>query len=160
MSVVLAVSVWVVFSSRRRHTRCALVTGVQTCALPISSSASRRRATRGQGTPVPKASPVPRNPRSTTKWASAASCPRSRTATSPTPNSPCSASNGSPTPCPPPPPPPTPPPAAPPPSAPARHPAPTATPTPCLAPSPRSPPHLENTHGNQRSDSSTQQQHS
>src|SRR3546814_7221018 len=28
---------WLVFffSSRRRHTRCALVTGVQTCALPI-----------------------------------------------------------------------------------------------------------------------------
>src|SRR3546814_5244950 len=25
------------FSSRRRHTRCALVTGVQTCALPISA---------------------------------------------------------------------------------------------------------------------------
>src|SRR3546814_7794367 len=25
----------VFFSSRRRHTRCALVTGVQTCALPI-----------------------------------------------------------------------------------------------------------------------------
>src|SRR3546814_1050808 len=24
------------FASRRRHTRCALVTGVQTCALPIS----------------------------------------------------------------------------------------------------------------------------
>src|SRR3546814_17133356 len=24
-----------IFSSRRRHTRCALVTGVQTCALPI-----------------------------------------------------------------------------------------------------------------------------
>src|SRR3546814_8954673 len=24
------------FSRRRRHTRCALVTGVQTCALPIS----------------------------------------------------------------------------------------------------------------------------
>src|SRR3546814_4463652 len=24
------------FSSRRRHTRCALVTGVQACALPIS----------------------------------------------------------------------------------------------------------------------------
>src|SRR3546814_5864497 len=24
------------YSSRRRHTRCALVTGVQTCALPIS----------------------------------------------------------------------------------------------------------------------------
>src|SRR3546814_11940570 len=36
------------FSSRRRHTRCALVTGVQTCALPISSdrrwhSPARRR---------------------------------------------------------------------------------------------------------------------
>src|SRR3546814_20014570 len=30
--------VWVFFlSSIRRHTRCALVTGVQTCALPISS---------------------------------------------------------------------------------------------------------------------------
>src|SRR3546814_3918717 len=28
------------FSSRRRHTRCALVTGVQTCALPISTVAS------------------------------------------------------------------------------------------------------------------------
>src|SRR3546814_8229344 len=26
------------FSSRRRHTRCALVTGVQTCALPIYSA--------------------------------------------------------------------------------------------------------------------------
>src|SRR3546814_2546999 len=26
------------FSSRRRHTRCALVTGVQTCALPIYST--------------------------------------------------------------------------------------------------------------------------
>src|SRR3546814_15627539 len=27
-----------VFSSRRRHTRCALVTGVQTCARPISTA--------------------------------------------------------------------------------------------------------------------------
>src|SRR3546814_13417919 len=27
------------FSSRRRHTSCALVTGVQTCALPISPRA-------------------------------------------------------------------------------------------------------------------------
>src|SRR3546814_3787904 len=32
------------FSSRRRHTRCALVTGVQTCALPIYGMAF------GQGT--------------------------------------------------------------------------------------------------------------
>src|SRR3546814_20675450 len=30
------------FSSRRRHTRCALVTGVQTCALPISNSLFQR----------------------------------------------------------------------------------------------------------------------
>src|SRR3546814_12674337 len=29
------------FSSRRRHTRCALVTGVQTCALPISGGCTR-----------------------------------------------------------------------------------------------------------------------
>src|SRR3546814_14890677 len=28
------------FSSRRRHTRCALVTGVQTCALPIYLAAA------------------------------------------------------------------------------------------------------------------------
>src|SRR3546814_989958 len=29
------------FSSRRRHTRCALVTGVQTCALPIPVTFTR-----------------------------------------------------------------------------------------------------------------------
>src|SRR3546814_16695632 len=33
------------FSSRRRHTRCALVTGVQTCALPILAWRARLRAT-------------------------------------------------------------------------------------------------------------------
>src|SRR3546814_10866918 len=32
------------FSSRRRHTRCALVTGVQTCALPILNSPRREHA--------------------------------------------------------------------------------------------------------------------
>src|SRR3546814_20181830 len=32
MSIVV---IFCFFSSRRRHTRCALVTGVQTCALPI-----------------------------------------------------------------------------------------------------------------------------
>src|SRR3546814_4733701 len=32
MSIICAV---VCFSGRRRHTRCALVTGVQTCTLPI-----------------------------------------------------------------------------------------------------------------------------
>src|SRR3546814_4606154 len=33
--VLLVVTGVFFFSSRRRHTRCALVTGVQTCALPI-----------------------------------------------------------------------------------------------------------------------------
>src|SRR3546814_1725382 len=32
-------TVFFFFSSRRRHTRCALVTGVQTCALPIWTDA-------------------------------------------------------------------------------------------------------------------------
>src|SRR3546814_2318898 len=35
-------SLVVFFSSRRRHTRCALVTGVQTCALPIYCSHPER----------------------------------------------------------------------------------------------------------------------
>src|SRR3546814_5168379 len=34
------------FSSRRRHTRCALVTGVQTCALPICPRHAVDRLTR------------------------------------------------------------------------------------------------------------------
>src|SRR3546814_2331922 len=34
--------VYFFFSSRRRHTRCALVTGVQTCALPIYRQPERR----------------------------------------------------------------------------------------------------------------------
>src|SRR3546814_10363202 len=33
------------FSSRRRHTRCALVTGVQTCALPILKDVGNTSAT-------------------------------------------------------------------------------------------------------------------
>src|SRR3546814_3021055 len=33
------------FSIRRRHTRCALVTGVQTCALPISARIERLEST-------------------------------------------------------------------------------------------------------------------
>src|SRR3546814_12076106 len=53
----------VFFSSRRRHTRCALVTGVQTCALPILAddtgrsqrpSASLRQ---GRGAPRPQDGP-------------------------------------------------------------------------------------------------------
>src|SRR3546814_6152121 len=42
------------FSCRRRHTRCALVTGVQTCALPISAQlliAHRRKILLGSDTP-------------------------------------------------------------------------------------------------------------
>src|SRR3546814_9691146 len=42
------------FSSRRRHTRCALVTGVQTCALPIwvlSASVARTVFIRGASEP-------------------------------------------------------------------------------------------------------------
>src|SRR3546814_3510026 len=37
-----------VFSSRRRHTRCALVTGVQTCALPISDITRAAEAARAK----------------------------------------------------------------------------------------------------------------
>src|SRR3546814_2947171 len=33
----MCLSTFFFFASRRRHTRCALVTGVQTCALPIST---------------------------------------------------------------------------------------------------------------------------
>src|SRR3546814_6417522 len=42
------------FSSRRRHTRCALVTGVQTCALPICSERWRKLIVRpdDDGPPV------------------------------------------------------------------------------------------------------------
>src|SRR3546814_11921264 len=41
IGVFLGLLVFFFFSSRRRHTRCALVTGVQTCALPIYSSRPR-----------------------------------------------------------------------------------------------------------------------
>src|SRR6059058_6383050 len=48
------------FSSRRRHTRCRYVTGVQTCALPISPSASGVRMDCHEGRmediPLPDAS--------------------------------------------------------------------------------------------------------
>src|SRR3546814_16841174 len=38
------------FSSRRRHTRCALVTGVQTCALPIYRRRGQHRPGRERAT--------------------------------------------------------------------------------------------------------------
>src|SRR3546814_11115743 len=41
---------WFFFSRRRRHTRCALVTGVQTCALPICPATA---ATSGRNRPAP-----------------------------------------------------------------------------------------------------------
>src|SRR3546814_7985368 len=44
MCVVVLCDVFFFFSSRRRHTRCALVTGVQTCALPIYGGATDRIA--------------------------------------------------------------------------------------------------------------------
>src|SRR3546814_10572191 len=39
MRCIVSFSFFFFCSSRRRHTRCALVTGVQTCALPISYAA-------------------------------------------------------------------------------------------------------------------------
>src|SRR3546814_12215050 len=48
------------FSSRRRHTRCALVTGVQTCALPICLPAMRNVKSKAVSTnsmPAPWQSP-------------------------------------------------------------------------------------------------------
>src|SRR3546814_9627573 len=45
LCVCSAYGVWFFFSSRRRHTRCALVTGVQTCALPISGRPLMARST-------------------------------------------------------------------------------------------------------------------
>src|SRR3546814_7574351 len=39
----MTLSICFFFSSRRRHTRCALVTGVQTCALPIYLGPMRAR---------------------------------------------------------------------------------------------------------------------
>src|SRR3546814_4563402 len=46
--VVLLFVMFFFFSSRRLHTRCALVTGVQTCALPISLSHSAEHMGRGR----------------------------------------------------------------------------------------------------------------
>src|SRR3546814_7626328 len=42
-------SVLFFLSSRRRHTRCALVTGVQTCALPISEEVDKLFAVHAAG---------------------------------------------------------------------------------------------------------------
>src|SRR5881296_2961948 len=42
MGIFVFVFFFFFFSSRRRHTRCCCVTGVQTCALPISQPAANR----------------------------------------------------------------------------------------------------------------------
>src|SRR3546814_6626758 len=42
------------FSSRRRHTSCALVTGVQTCALPIYRGGERGRPAGARGLRPPR----------------------------------------------------------------------------------------------------------
>src|SRR3546814_1744390 len=47
------------FSSRRRHTRCALVTGVQTCALPICRAIDRLTEIRTFTTGLPELDRVP-----------------------------------------------------------------------------------------------------
>src|SRR3546814_6999386 len=52
-------------SSRRRHTRCALVTGVQTCALPIFPDDGSSNAPSHGSTAIavwPKTSSGPSNP--------------------------------------------------------------------------------------------------
>src|SRR3546814_6657745 len=54
MLIIISVFIFF-FSSRRRHTRCALVTGVQTCALPISSP--RPRPDGVAGWPTKRSSP-------------------------------------------------------------------------------------------------------
>src|SRR3546814_5308281 len=48
------------FSSRRRHTRCALVTGVQTCALPICPGGADPGS--GAASPLVDPSRRPRQP--------------------------------------------------------------------------------------------------
>src|SRR3546814_8258202 len=49
------------FSSRRRHTRCALVTGVQTCALPICDEIRLAQGSGGLGQRGIGAGNVPRD---------------------------------------------------------------------------------------------------
>src|SRR3546814_4898446 len=54
------------FSSRRRHTRCALVTGVQTCALPIGS---RTASSKSGPPPYQSAMPRPSNQKAVSRAA-------------------------------------------------------------------------------------------
>src|SRR3546814_7995330 len=49
MYLVVDFDIYFFFSSRRRHTICALVTGVQTCALPISVAPFNHHLVRRRG---------------------------------------------------------------------------------------------------------------
>src|SRR3546814_8955737 len=53
---------FVFFSSRRRDTRCALVTGVQTCALPICCKWLSRKAKRIGGAAIGRAGKAETSP--------------------------------------------------------------------------------------------------
>src|SRR3546814_2655751 len=67
---VITLDAWTVnffFSSRRRHTRCALVTGVQTCALPISCTEAYRIENGKVGAPVKGATLIGNGPDVMTK---------------------------------------------------------------------------------------------
>src|SRR3546814_928184 len=73
MLCVYLIDLFFFFSSRRRHTRCALVTGVQTCALPIYRTVERHRggdAAQAQGADEGGGLPVAVRDRSTAAFAS------------------------------------------------------------------------------------------
>src|SRR3546814_2639027 len=52
LALVVYTNNWFFFSSRRLHTRCAVVTGVQTCALPICQASSVCRHARQRLPPL------------------------------------------------------------------------------------------------------------
>src|SRR3546814_16970062 len=71
------------FASRRRHTRCALVTGVQTCALPILTEPHELycaimccRCSRSSFMAAKARCALPAACRSTTNWRQGAISPR------------------------------------------------------------------------------------
>src|SRR3546814_8319587 len=57
-----------IFSSRRRHTRCALVTGVQTCALPIVKRHNRGFCATFPHCPMPRSREVKKGFTATYKY--------------------------------------------------------------------------------------------
>src|SRR3546814_10115775 len=71
------------FSSRRRHTRCALVTGVQTCALPISPTRRPSAPALPESAATTKSPPEKLKPPSRFASGAAISVPPYRTARPP-----------------------------------------------------------------------------